>query len=235
MPPPLSDDTPAVAAAELIGTDLACRRGDRLVFTDLSFRVPPGGALVLSGANGSGKSSLLRIIAGLLPPASGRLWWGRAAVAADPAAHRARLHYVGHLDALKPAMTPRETLAFWAGLRGGRGGGGAARIEAALAQFALEAIADWPCRWLSAGQRRRVALARLLAAPALLWLLDEPTTALDADGQTRLGEAITAHRAAGGMVIVATHTPLAFTGAAALALDDFAPQRAGAFEPDLVG
>jgi heme exporter protein A len=234
--PPLSDATASAATADLIGTDIACRRGNRLVFTGLSFRVPPGGVLVLTGANGSGKSSLLRIIAGLLPPAAGRLSWGKAAVADDPAGRRVRLHYVGHLDALKPAMTPRETLAFWAGMcGGGRGAQGDARIEAALAQFALDPIADWPCRWLSAGQRRRVALARLLATPAPLWLLDEPTTALDEDSQTRLEQAVMAHRAGGGMVIVATHTPTGFAAAAELALDEFAPRPASVSDPDLAG
>jgi heme exporter protein A len=211
-----------LAAAELIGADLACRRGQRLVFTGLSFRLAAGGALTLTGANGSGKSSLLRIIAGLLAPAAGQLSWGATPVSADLAGHRAGLHYVGHLDAIKPAMTPREMLSFWGALRGGRVGRAASRHEAALAALAVDGIADWPCRWLSAGQRRRVALARLLAEPAPLWLLDEPTAALDLDGQSRLEQAIASHCAAGGMVIVATHTPLALDGAAILALDDFA-------------
>ncbi len=229
MSPHLTDFTArsAVAAsattsAELIGEDLACRRGGRLVFAGLSFRLPPGGALVLTGANGSGKSSLLRLVAGLLMPAAGCLWWGAARVADDIASHHARLHYVGHLDALKPAMTPRESLAFWAALRGARRSHTAA-ISEALAAFDIEAIADWPCRWLSAGQRRRVALARVLAAPAPLWLLDEPATALDTGSQARLEQAITAHRNAGGMVMIATHSPIALDTAATLTLDGYAP------------
>ena len=208
--------------AHLVGERLACRRGERLVFAGLSFRLAAGGALLLTGANGSGKSSLLRLVAGLLPPAAGRLSWGAAPVAADPAAHHARLHYVGHLDALKPAMTPRETLVFWVGLRGCRRPRPELAVDQSLAAFGLDAIADWPCRWLSAGQRRRVALARLVAAPAPLWLLDEPTSALDQDGQQRLEEAIAAHRGAGGMVMLATHMPVALDAAAALALDGFA-------------
>jgi len=165
---------------------------------------------------------LLRIIAGLLAAAAGQVLWGAAAISADHAGHRARLHYVGHLDAVKPAMTPREMLSFWAGLRGTQASCGAARQQAALVALALDEIADWPCRWLSAGQRRRVALARLLADPAPLWLLDEPTTALDRDGQTRLERAIASHRAEGGRVILATHTPLALDDAAVLALDAYA-------------
>ena len=206
------------AAADLAGENLACRRGERLVFQGLDFRLPAGGALILSGPNGSGKSSLLRILATLLDPAAGRLSWGGAPVAGDSAGYRAQIHYVGHLDAVKPALNPREMLLFWAALRG------AARpaIDAGLAAFALDPVADWPCRWLSAGQRRRLALARLIAAPAPVWLLDEPTAALDSDGEARLAAAIKAHRAAGGRVAVATHQPIAIEGAAPLVLDAFA-------------
>jgi heme exporter protein A len=207
------------AADALIGEDLACRRGERLVFTGLSFRVAAGGALVLRGANGSGKTSLLRLIAGLSRPAAGRLAWGTQPIAADEAAHRARLHYVGERDGVKPALTPREMLRFWAALRGG---GDGAPIAAALAAFALDAVADWPCRWLSAGLRRRVALARLVAAPAPLWLLDEPTTALDDASQQRLEAAFARHRAEGGRVVAATHAPIGLDGAPAMVLDDFA-------------
>ena len=137
---------------------------------------------MLTGSNGSGKSSLLRLLATLLPPAEGRLLWGGEPVAADPARYRAALDYVGHLDALKPALTARETLRFWAALRGAAN----PESEAALDWFGLGAAADWPCRVLSAGQRRRLALARLVAAPAAVWLLDEPTAALDSDGEARL-------------------------------------------------
>jgi len=211
-------------APDLVAEDLACRRGERLVFTGLSLRLAAGGALVLTGANGSGKSSLLRLVAGLLAPAAGRLSWGAAPVAADLPGHHARLHYIGHLDALKPAMTPREMLTFWAALRGQRLQRTAPAIDQALGAFALVAVADWPCRWLSAGQRRRVALARLLAAPAQLWLLDEPSSALDDDSQARLETAIDAHRATGGMVMLATHTPIALDAATSLTLDPFAPR-----------
>lgn len=207
----------------LVAEDVACRRGGRVVFVGVSFALSPGEALVLTGVNGSGKSSLLRIAAGLLVPTAGRLAWGTASIQDDPAAHHARLHYVGHQDALKPAMSPREMLTFWAALHGAPRRRAAPAIDRALGMFALDRVADWPCRWLSAGQRRRVALARLLAAPAPLWLLDEPTSALDTDGRARLEEAIAAHRAAGGMTMLATHDPVALPGATALALGRFAP------------
>ena len=205
-------------ADELVGAGLACRRGGRLVFAGLDCRLPPGGALVLTGSNGSGKSSLLRLLATLLPPAAGQLRWGGAPVAADPARYRAMIDYVGHLDATKAALTAREMLGFWAALRG------AARpaIDAALDAFGLGAVADWPCRWLSAGQRRRLAICRLVAVPAPIWLLDEPTAALDSDGAVRLVAAIMQHRAGGGRVAVATHQHLALAGAVSIVLDDFA-------------
>ena len=202
----------------MIGEGLACRRGERLVFQGLDCRLPAGGALVLTGPNGSGKSSLLRVLASLLAPAVGRLSWGGAAITEDPPGYRALIHYVGHLDAVKPALNPREMLLFWAELRGAARPG----IDRALAAFALDPVADWPCRWLSAGQRRRLALARLVAAPAPVWLLDEPTAGLDSDGEARLAAAIAAHRAAGGRVALATHQPIAIEGAAVLALADFA-------------
>ncbi len=210
------------AAPDLVAEGLACRRGERLVFADLSFRLSAGGALVLAGTNGSGKTSLIRLVATLIEPAAGRLLWGDRPIADDPAGHRARLAYVGHLDAVKPALTPRETLRFWAALRGLQPRRAASLIAEALSAFALEAAADWPCRWLSAGQRRRLALARLIAAPAPIWLLDEPTSALDRDNQARLEAAITAHRESGGRVLLATHLPLAIAAADRLLLDDFA-------------
>jgi len=203
---------------DLVAEGLACRRGARLIFSGLNCTLPAGGALVLTGANGSGKSSLLRLLATLLAPAAGRVMWAGAPVAADPARYRASLHYVGHLDAIKPALGVRETVAFWAGLRGTAH----PRIDASLAAFALDPIADWPCRWLSAGQRRRLALARLVAAPAPLWLLDEPTASLDADGERRLLATVATHRAGGGRVVVATHQPMSLGAARVLALEDFA-------------
>ena len=210
------------AGFDLIAENLACRRGERIVFAGVSFRLPAGGALLLTGANGSGKTSLLRILATLLPLAAGRLLWGTAPVDADIAEYRARLHYVGHQDAVKPGLTPRETLVFWAALRGLDRRRAPVLADAALAAFALAEVADWPCRWLSAGQRRRLALARLLTVPASIWLLDEPTSALDHDNQGRLEGAIAAHRAEGGRIAVASHMPIDIADASILRLDAFA-------------
>jgi heme exporter protein A len=218
---------PIAAAAELVGENLACRRGERLIFAGLDCRLPAGGALLLTGANGSGKSSLLRLLATLLAPAAGRLLWGGAPLSLNLAGYRAAIHYVGHLDAVKPVLTPREMLAFWAALRGDA----RPAIDAALTAFALDAVADWPCRWLSAGQRRRAALARLVASPAALWLLDEPSAALDRDGEDRLAAAIAAHRAAGGSVALATHQPIDLPDAVPIALDDFAAAVDAAGDP----
>jgi heme exporter protein A len=203
------------------GRDLACRRGERLVFEGLDFTLPTGGALVLTGANGSGKSSLLRLMAGLTPPEAGFLGWDGTPVAEDPAAHRARLHFIGHADALKPPLTVAETLAFWAGMRGGAAA--ADRLDDALDSFRLLALAAVPCRLLSAGQRRRLALSRLVASPADLWLLDEPLTGLDEEAIADLHDAIVRHRVAGGRVALSTHAPLALDGALSLPLGDFAP------------
>lgn len=194
--------------------NLACRRGERLVFAGISFAVPRGGALVLVGPNGSGKSSLLRLLAGLTPTEAGRLLWDGVPVGDDAAAHRARVRFVGHQDAVKPALTVRENLAFWAGLRDTSEDA----ISAALARLGLDRLGDWPSRFLSAGQRRRLALARLLLAPATVWLLDEPTTGLDRDSIAGFEAALAGHRAAGGLVVASTHVPLGLADARILTL-----------------
>ncbi len=188
------------------GVELTCVRGERKVFARLNFAFAEGEALVLRGPNGSGKSSLLRLMAGLLKPAAGTITWDGEPVGHDPEAHHRRLHYVGHLDSLKPALTVAENLAFWAGLADGRVDPG--NVKAALARFGLDHLSDVPARLLSAGQRRRLALARALATPAPLWLLDEPTVALDAESVAALERALGEHRAGGGMVVAATHAKL---------------------------
>ena len=197
------------------GRNLRCVRGERAVFDGVDFALGAGEALLLTGANGSGKSSLLRLMTGLLRPAKGTILWRDAPVADDPDAHRLRLAYVGHLDAVKPALTAAENLAFWAGLAGQAAAG---PVTAALDAFGIRALADVPCRFLSAGQKRRVALARLCVRPAALWLLDEPATALDAAAQARLGEAVARHRAGGGLVVAATHSDLGLGDARSLDL-----------------
>ncbi len=202
------------------GRRLACRRGERLVFRGLDFTLEAGGALILVGPNGSGKSSLLRVLAGLTRPEAGVLSWDGANIREDRDAHRQRLHFIGHSDALKPVLSGEEMLTFWGGMRDK-----APKVGAALAQFGLEAVADLPCRYLSAGQRRRVTLARLVTTEAPLWLLDEPTTGLDTEAAARLLAAIEAHRRVGGRVVLSTHAPLDIPGAIRLSLADFRPKR----------
>ncbi len=198
------------------GHDLICVRGERRVFAHLRFALDPGDALVLTGANGSGKTSLLRLMAGLGRPADGEIRWNGEDIAADPQAHNARLQFAGHGDAIKPALTARENVAFWTALRGG------GDPDAGLAAFALGPLASVPGRFLSAGQRRRVNLARLAAARADLWLLDEPATALDADSVACLRAAIARHRAEGGMVALSSHGDLDIPGATNLDFKAFA-------------
>jgi heme exporter protein A len=192
--------------------DLACLRGERAVFAGVSFRAPPGAALLLTGANGAGKSSLLRLLAGLLRPAAGALLWEGADALADRAEHARRLRFLSPQDALKPALTARESLGFAARLHGGGDAG------AALDALGLSPLAELPVRLLSTGQRRRLALARLALAPAPLWLLDEPTLGLDAASVSRLGALLAKHRERGGAVVAATHLPLPLPGAAELRL-----------------
>jgi len=156
----------------LAAENVAVFRGERLVFRDLGFRLGVGGALVLAGPNGSGKSTLLRLLAGLVRPAAGRVLWDGTDAFSDIAGHGRRVTYVGHQDAVKPGLTVTENLRFAAAVSG-------RPIAAALAAVGLEALADLPARMLSAGQKRRLALSRLVLSAAPLWLLDEPTLGLD--------------------------------------------------------
>jgi heme exporter protein A len=180
---------------------LAAFRGERLVFRDLDFLVEAGSALVLTGPNGSGKSTLLRLLAGLVPPAAGRLLWQNENALADLPEHAARLAYVGHLDAVKPGLTVAENLRFAARL-------GRRPVNEALGAMQLAELAELPARMLSAGQKRRLALARLVLKNAPLWLLDEPTTGLDAAAVERFAQVLAAHLRGGGVIVAATHVPL---------------------------
>lgn len=200
----------------LIADDLACIRGGRVVFEELDFEVGGGEALIVTGRNGAGKSSLLRQIAGLVDIAEGRiaLEGGDTELTLPE-----QTHYVGHLDALKAAMSVRETALFWSGYLGGGG------IDDALDRLDLDDLAELPVAYLSAGQRRRLALARLLLAPRPVWLLDEPTVALDRASVARLVALMEAHLVGGGIIVVATHQDLGLDGARSLVLG--APQ--GAF------
>ena len=193
----------------LTGSGLRASRGGRLVFADLGFAVAAGDLLSVVGPNGAGKSTFLRLVAGLLEPDAG-------AVRFDPEPDGGRgtaIHYLGHLDALKRTLTVGENLAFWRRLWTGDG-----VVADALDAVELEGRDDLPVATLSAGQRRRVALARLLLANRPVWLLDEPATSLDAGVEAMLGRLIARHRAGGGIVIAATHRDLAATPTMTLAI-----------------
>ena len=204
---------------ELEVTGLACRRGGRPVFGNLSFSLAGGELLALTGRNGSGKTTLLRALALLVPADAGQIRWQGGDVAREPEAWRRRIAWLGHLDGLKGDLTVAENLATACRLREGSAGG----IDAALAAFDLGPLAGRAVRTLSAGQRRRAALARVRAAQAPLWLLDEPLNALDAPSQTALRAALGQHLAAGGLAIAATHAPLDVPNGRVLSLDSSPP------------
>jgi heme exporter protein A len=199
---------------QLIAEDLVIERGGRIVIDGLSFSVSEGETLVLAGANGAGKTTLLRTIAGFIRPASGtvRLDGGDGELTITEQAH-----VVGHANAIKSSMTVFENAAFWAEYLGGQAAS-PERIERALHHFGLEDLVEFPAAYLSAGQRRRLGLARLLLAPRALWLLDEPTVSLDVASSDRLVAAVNDHTRAGGLAIVATHVPLALERARTLTI-----------------
>jgi len=183
---------------QLTGDNLACERGGRDVFLSVSFSLKSGEALLVTGRNGAGKSSLLRMIAGLVRVASGTL----ALEGGEPDSPIGeQAHYLGHLDALKPALTVAENLQFWAEFLGPASGD----VAPALAAVDLAPLAGLPAAYLSAGQRRRLSIARLVAVPRAIWLLDEPTSALDAASQTRLADLMRRHLTSGGMIVAAAH------------------------------
>lgn len=178
-------------APVLHARSLGLSRGERLLFRDLSFRVEAGGLLLLRGPNGSGKSSLLRILAGLLPPTAGDVEWD---------GDKPRIRYIGHQDGLKTPLTVRENLAFLSAIEN-------APCERNIEALHLSGLLDLPVRDLSAGQKRRTAMTRLVAGDGSLWVLDEPTTALDEHARNWLWDTVARHRAQGGMVVAAVHDP----------------------------
>lgn len=186
----------------LIIKDLSVRRGERVLFRDLALRLGAGEAVALTGANGSGKTSLLRAIAGLLRPETGEIVF-EGATDADIARHEA-VHLIGHADGLKGGRTALEELTFQAAWLGGDDAG----VARAIAQLGLTPLLDLEVRRLSAGQRRRLALARLIAAPRPLWLLDEPMAPLDAARRALLAGMMQDHLAGGGLILAAVHDPL---------------------------
>src|SRR5205807_8879302 len=185
----------------LSGRGIRCVRGGREVFSGLDFEACSGEALAVIGANGSGKTSLLRMIAGLLAPTEGSisLEGGEPELTLSEQAH-----YLGHRDALKPALSVIENLAFWRDFLGGE----ASDAKESLGPVGLDHLADLPAAYLSAGQRRRLSIARLLTVRRPIWLLDEPTNALDTAGQSMFAALMGDHLSRGGLIVAATHAPL---------------------------
>lgn len=201
-------DLPAVSLLkQLIVSGLGCVRGGRRIFTDVDFTLRSGEAIAVCGDNGAGKTSLLRIIGGLLPSVAGRVNWQMMTTETDTAVRRLPCHFMGEQDGFKAGLTLDENLRFSAGLM--RVATSPSRLAAVRDGVGLTA-GDANLATLSAGQRRRAVLARLLLVSRPLWLLDEPTITLDASGQAILSDMVDAHLTAGGMALVATHTPLAF-------------------------
>ena len=189
----------------LAAQDLACFRGDRLLFRSLNFAIPPGQAVQIRGPNGCGKTTLLRILCCLTLPEEGNIYWrGRLVRARDPDYLRG-LRYIGHSDGVKLVLTPRENLRIAMALDSFVD---ESALETALTRLGLADFMDVPCRTLSAGQRRRVALARLTLGTARLWLLDEPFTALDTAGTDAVRALIDTHLEAGGCAVLTSHQPL---------------------------
>ncbi len=198
-------------------TDLTCLRADHLVFEGLSFSLEPGNSLWVRGKNGAGKSSLLRICAKLLKPAAGSIHWHGTDILSDDESYHGQYHYLGHQDALKPVLTVRENLSFWSHFHG------ESNLEAALGDFDLLGLADTRVEYLSAGQKKRVSLARLTSSSAPLWILDEPISSLDTDHITLFKKRLTEHINTGGMALFATHQDLGLTESSTLNLDGKVP------------
>lgn len=195
---------------KLVLENLSVARGTRTVIADLSMTIGAGECVVLTGANGAGKTTLIKCVAGLLEPAAGRAFVETNAGADDDIAQHC--HYAGHVNALKASLTVLENLQFWANYLSGSGHGDRdGRAERALVRLALDDLADIPTAYLSAGQKRRAALARLLTAERPIWLLDEPTVSLDEASAGIVASLVNEHTSAGGIALLATHVPLALT------------------------
>ncbi len=203
---------------DLEAGDISVKRGGRLALVAAGFTVRAGEAARLTGPNGAGKSTLLRALAGLLPLTAGDARYSELSLAADREAFSQLVAYAGHLDAVKPALTVRENLTHWAAIFGA-GAVGADRIDAALSRFALDRIEDAPAGFCSAGQRRRLGLARLLVTDRPIWLLDEPTVSLDAASVEVFAEAVADHCAAGGVAVAATHIDIGLPAGPSLRLE----------------
>ena len=204
---------------ELSATDLSCVRAGRQVFRSLCFALRGGQLLAVTGPNGAGKSSLLRLVAGLLRPSEGRI----TLTGGDPELSIGeQAHYVGHQDALKASLTVAENLAFWAHILGGAG-----KVEESLSRVGLGSLARLPALYLSAGQRRRLSLARLLAIQRPIWLLDEPASSLDAAGEAMLADITRTHVVDGGLILMAVHGAIDVHASAELRLQAPSPNPHG--------
>jgi heme exporter protein A len=205
---------------------LSCRRGGRLVLSDVAFSLEAGGALLIQGPNGVGKSTLLRALGGLIGLETGSVSLGPHTAEQRSVDLPEASHLVGHQDAVKPNLTLAENIQAWIGMLAIRPSPSPKRVSLALAALGLEGLAHRPARFLSQGQRRRLSLARLVAVPRALWLLDEPTLGLDQAAQLSLDRLIQAHRDQGGMVIATSHQPLAMPGAQVLTFGRPSPMAA---------
>jgi heme exporter protein A len=201
--------------------NLAARRGEDLIFANVSFSLGKGDALILTGRNGSGKSTLLRVVAGLLANEKGRLVLTDSQGESDRRPGEAS-HYLGHRNAMKSELTVAENLAFWKKFLGDMDGGTGLAVEDAAEAVGLAGITHLPFGYLSAGQQRRFAFAKLLVAYRPIWILDEPTAALDAAADRLFTDLISAHRQAGGIVLAATHQPLGLEDAQEMRMTGFA-------------
>lgn len=199
--------------------NLACRRGARRVLEGVTFDLAPGRAMVLRGPNGAGKSTLIRVLAGLAPAAAGGADLGGLSLTGGPGEWREAVAYIGHRDAVKPALTVAENLTRWARILSGDPG----RVHGALDRLALRDLAEAPAGVLSAGNMRRLGLARLLVVDRPLWLLDEPTVSLDAAATGVVADMIADHCAGGGLALAATHIDLGLGDAPVLEVGRFAP------------
>ncbi|HEX8980432.1 MAG TPA: cytochrome c biogenesis heme-transporting ATPase CcmA [Parasulfuritortus sp.] len=196
--------------------DLACARGERTLFSGMNFGLEAGRLLLVQGGNGRGKTSLLRLLCGLASPLEGEVRWRGRPIGEVREQYHREMAYIGHLNAIKDDLTPLENLRLSADLAGRHLSEAAA--EQSLVRLGLERCLDLPARVLSFGQRRRVILAGLLSAGALLWILDEPLTGLDVHGVALVEELLRAHVLGGGMVVMTTHQPLALEGVATVPL-----------------
>lgn len=205
-------------ALRLIVDGLAAYRGEDLIFRDLSFTVAAGGILVITGPNGAGKSTLLRVLAGLLPSEAGTI---RLEGADSPRVCEA-CHYLGHRNAMKRELSVAENLSFWRAFLGQAPGGQGMTIDAAIAAVGLRGIGHLPFGYLSAGQQRRMAMAKLLVAYRPVWILDEPTAALDVEADRLFAGLIDGHCETGGIVLAATHQPLGLDNVQSLVISGLA-------------